>query len=123
MDEFLAGNVRGDLKKELSSALAIHLPPKQIDDAFDSLCHFAKQYNPPPAPIGRPGGLPQISVGRPLCELHLAMSGQTVPILPPRLVDLVDTRTKFHMYQVFMFMHVITQTAPLYNAAWCCSPL
>jgi hypothetical protein len=44
MDEFLAGNVRGDLKKELSSALVIHLLPKQIDDAFDSLCHFAKQY-------------------------------------------------------------------------------
>lgn len=45
MDEFLSGNVRGDLKKELSSALAIHLPPKQIEDAFASLCHFAKLYN------------------------------------------------------------------------------
>ena len=45
MDEFLAGNMRGDLKMELSSALAMHIPPKHIDDAFDSLCHFAKQYD------------------------------------------------------------------------------
>ena len=41
MEEFQAGNVRGDLQRELAAALAVHLPPKHIEDAKWDLLDFA----------------------------------------------------------------------------------
>ena len=43
MEEFQAGNVRGELKRELAATLAPHLPLKHIEDALHSLWDFANK--------------------------------------------------------------------------------